>query len=75
MRSFDERQDFKTLLLADADVARTLSHDELSRAFDLEEQFRHVDYVFDRVFAPPASADRPLFAELPGAVGAQRLSG
>lgn len=50
MRSFEERRDFKQLLLADADVAGVLPPEELDRAFDLNEQFRHVDHVFDRVF-------------------------
>jgi adenylosuccinate lyase len=50
MRSFHEKRDFKDLLLADADVAKVLSPSEIERAFDLNEQLRHVDVVFDRVF-------------------------
>ena len=50
MRSFDEQTDFKQLLLADPDVTRVLSPAEIERAFDLHEQFRHVDHVFERVF-------------------------
>jgi adenylosuccinate lyase len=50
MRSFSEQRDFKTLLLADADVAAVLPPDEIERAFDLKQQFRHVDAVFGRVF-------------------------
>src|SRR4051812_26499368 len=52
MRSFEERLDFKGLLLADPEIARTLSPSEIERAFDLDEQFRYVDEVFDRVFQP-----------------------
>ena len=52
MRSFDEHRDFKALLLADADVTRVLTPAELERAFDLDEQLRHVDRIFDRVFHP-----------------------
>ena len=52
MRSFAEHRDFKTLLLADADVAAVLSPAEIERAFDLDEQFRYVDEIFDRVFVP-----------------------
>jgi adenylosuccinate lyase len=63
MRSFHERRDFKALLLADADVATVLSPAELEHAFDLNDQLRHVDDVFDRVFgrdqAPPAVVVRP----------------
>jgi adenylosuccinate lyase len=52
MRSFAERLDFKQLLLADPDVTRVLPAGEIERAFDLEEQLKHVDYIFDRVFQP-----------------------
>jgi adenylosuccinate lyase len=52
MRSFAEQRDFKALLLADPDVTRALTREDVDRAFDLEEQFRHVDSVFDRVFGP-----------------------
>jgi adenylosuccinate lyase len=50
MRSFAEQRDFKALLLADADVTRVLDAAGIERAFDLDQQFRHVDHVFDRVF-------------------------
>ncbi len=56
MRSFNEHLDFKQLLLADADVTRVLPPAELEKAFDLHEQFQHVNHVFDRVFSPAAAA-------------------
>jgi adenylosuccinate lyase len=52
MRSFADRLDFKDLLLADGDVTRVLSPTEIERAFDLDEQLKHVDHIFDRVFQP-----------------------
>ena len=52
MRSFAEQRDFKALLLADADVTRALPAAEIERAFDLDEQLKHVDDIFDRVFVP-----------------------
>jgi adenylosuccinate lyase len=52
MRSFTERLDFKQLLLADTDVTRVLPPAEIERAFDLNEQLKHVDQIFDRVFQP-----------------------
>ncbi len=52
MRSFAEQKDFKTLLLEDADVTRALPGAEIERAFDLDEQLKHVDDIFDRVFQP-----------------------
>jgi adenylosuccinate lyase len=56
MRSFSERRDFKALLLADPDVTGALSRAEIDRAFDLDEQFRHVDDIFERVFDRVPSA-------------------
>ncbi len=35
---------------ADPDITRILNASEIERAFDLNEQFRHVDEIFDRVF-------------------------
>src|SRR5262245_699937 len=52
MRSFDEQRDFKSLLLADPDVTRALPPAEIERAFDLDQQLKHVDHIFDRVFHP-----------------------
>jgi adenylosuccinate lyase len=56
MRSFHERTDFKTLLLADADIARVLGPAEIEKAFDLDEQLRNVDAIFARVFDGAAAA-------------------
>ena len=50
MRSFHEKQDFKGLLLADSDVTKVLTPAEIERAFDLTDQMRNVDAIFDRVF-------------------------
>jgi adenylosuccinate lyase len=50
MRAFDEGRDFKALLLADANVTAVLKPADIERAFDLEDQLKHVDDVFERVF-------------------------
>jgi adenylosuccinate lyase len=50
MRAFAEQRHFKELLLADADVTRVLTPSEIERAFDLDDQLKHVDVIFDRVF-------------------------
>ena len=50
LRSYDERKDFKSLLLADPDVTSVLSATEIEKAFDLTEQLRNVHAIFDRVF-------------------------
>jgi adenylosuccinate lyase len=50
MRAFHEKRDFRQLLLTDADVTRVLPPADIERAFDLEEQLKHVDHIFNRVF-------------------------
>src|SRR5687767_12854481 len=50
MRAFHERRPFKELLLADADVMSVLPAQEIERVFDLDDQLKHVDVIFDRVF-------------------------
>jgi adenylosuccinate lyase len=50
--AFDDQRDFKALVSADADITRALAPAEIERAFDLNEQFTHVDEIFDRVFTP-----------------------
>ena len=50
MRAFDERKDFKALVLADRDVTKVLQPEEIAQAFNLDLQLRNVDRIFDRVF-------------------------
>ena len=50
MRSFHEQKDFKELLLADPDLMQVLTPAEVEKAFDLDDQLRNVDAIFDRVF-------------------------
>jgi len=57
MRAFHEQKDFKALLLADPDLTTVLTPAELEKAFDLEEQLRNVDAIFDRVLGGVASPD------------------
>ena len=47
MRAFNEQRDFKTLLLADRDITAALPAADIERAFDLDEQLRHVDDIFE----------------------------
>ena len=55
MRSFHEQRDFKSLLLADQDVTNALPRAEIERAFNLHDQLKHVDHVFERVFQEVAA--------------------
>ena len=50
MKAFAERRPFKDLLLADHDVTAVLRPQEIERAFDLDDQLKHVDFIFQRVF-------------------------
>jgi adenylosuccinate lyase len=56
MRSFHEQRDFKSLLLNDPDLMGVLTRAEVEKAFDLDDQLRNVDAIFERVFAPAAIA-------------------
>jgi len=51
MTSFNEHKDFKALLLSDRDITKALSVADIENAFDLNQQLRNVDAIFDRVFA------------------------
>jgi adenylosuccinate lyase len=50
MRAFHEQKDFKSLLLADADLMQVLTPADVEKAFDLDDQLRNVDAIFERVF-------------------------
>src|SRR3954465_8911257 len=56
MRSFHEQRDFRELLLADPDVMGVMSRADVEKAFDLVDQLRNVDKVFERVFTGVLSA-------------------
>ena len=50
MRALNGQHDFKALLLADRDITGVLKPADIDRAFDLREQVRHIDHIFERVF-------------------------
>jgi adenylosuccinate lyase len=50
MRVWDEKKDFRTLVLEDPDIRSSLSAEEIERVFNLADNLRHVDTVFKRVF-------------------------
>ncbi len=49
MEVWQTGKDFKQLLLADEELRRVLSNDELEELFDLNKSIRHVDDIFRRV--------------------------
>ncbi len=50
MRAWEEEGNFRQLVDQDSDISGVLTTEEISGAFDLKHQLRHVDYIFDRVF-------------------------
>ena len=46
----DPQKTFKEEVLADPEITKLLSRDELERLFDLKHYLRHVDTIFKRVF-------------------------
>ena len=50
MKIWAEGGSYLDKLRADIDVTANLNHDELEALFDLEQHFRHVDTIFERVF-------------------------
>jgi adenylosuccinate lyase len=67
MRSFHEQKDFKSLLLADADLMSVLTPAGVQKAFDLDDQLRNVDAIFARVFGAPSAAGPTFAAGVPEA--------
>jgi adenylosuccinate lyase len=56
MQVWETREDFKTLVERDADIALHLTPREIARAFSLDRQLRYVDTVFQRVFGRQKAA-------------------
>ncbi len=50
MESWGKGVSFMELLLADKDIAKYLSADEIKAIFDLDYYLRNVDFIFERVF-------------------------
>jgi adenylosuccinate lyase len=50
MKVWEQGKDFKTELLADEDVLKALSAEEIEEKFDLDYHTKHVDTIFKRVF-------------------------
>ncbi|MFN3740647.1 MAG: adenylosuccinate lyase [Thermodesulfovibrionales bacterium] len=49
MESWRQRRDFKELLLADKDILRYLTSEDIEKAFDLNYYLRNIDYIYKRV--------------------------
>ena len=53
MKVWEAGADFRTELLADAEVTAALTADEINDKFDLGYHLKHVDTIFARVFGKP----------------------
>ncbi len=51
MQSWEHGGDFRERVLGDAEIARSLSKEEVERCFQLEEALRHVDAIFARTLS------------------------
>jgi len=51
MKSWNEKRDFKDLLLKDKSVRNYLSKEEIAECFNLAHDLKNVDYIFKRVFS------------------------
>lgn len=51
MKVWESGQDFKELIMEDEDICRNLSKKEIEEMFDLDYHLKHVDEIFERVFA------------------------
>ena len=49
LKAWDEALDFKTLVLADPDIRKTLSSEEIEACFSLQPYLEKIDYIFERV--------------------------
>jgi len=50
MKVWEEGLDFKGLILADQEIGKHLSKDEIEEIFDLDYHLKYVDEIFERVF-------------------------
>jgi adenylosuccinate lyase len=51
MRSWERKENFKQLLLDDRNILNLMSLKEIEECFDLSNDLKSVDYIFDRVFS------------------------
>ncbi len=63
LKTWDEGGDFRTRVLADADITAHLARDEIKRAFALDTYLRNVDTVFARVFSEQPSRSEETMTE------------
>ena len=50
LKVWEDRVDFRQLLLADAQVVAALGEEQINEKFDMDYHTKHVDTIFKRVF-------------------------
>jgi adenylosuccinate lyase len=50
MRCWEDGGDFRAAIEADPEIAQHLAPSQISEAFSIDRQLRHIDAIFDRVF-------------------------
>jgi adenylosuccinate lyase len=60
IKSYEEGIDFKSALLADADLRKQITPEEISALFSLDYYLRYIDHVFERVFGADRGARLPV---------------
>ncbi|MDA2930828.1 adenylosuccinate lyase [Acidobacteria bacterium AH-259-O06] len=50
MRVWTEGEDFETLVLNDTDITTHLTPEEVRQIFNIQNQLKHIDEIFERVF-------------------------
>ena len=51
MKTWNEKEDFKEMLLQDEVVAGSLTPDELEECFDVTADLKNIDIIYERVFS------------------------
>lgn len=51
MRCWEDGGDFRAAIEADPEIAQHLAPSQISEAFSIDRQLRHIDAIFDRVFS------------------------
>ncbi len=51
MRTWEEKEDFKELLLKDPEVSGSITPEELEECFDVKADLKNIDIIYERVFS------------------------
>jgi adenylosuccinate lyase len=75
MKVWEHGKDFKTELLADKDVLKALTAEEIEDKFDMGYHTKHVDTIFRRVFGSSSNSSTALTVVQGDQTGNTKLAG